>query len=283
MFLMYIDESGDVGLKKDTSGNIQPRYFVLSGIVVHESRWQKCLYQIMSFRLRMQRQHKLRMYQEIHTSIMLGGKRKKKRFKYFKDIPRHDRLQIVRNFATELGKMQDITIINVVIDKQDKDENYPVFEMAWITLIQSFEDAIFKGLLRGHANSDERGMIFPDKGNDDKIRRLLRNLQIYNPIPIHSTHGVPYQNSKINLIVDDPNIRDSEHSFFIQASDVVAYLLSQKLRREEFKCSTEYKPKKEEKKKFSDEKSVYNYFDNHLDGILCRDCCKEDKQGIIRL
>ena len=36
MYLMYVDESGDVGMVNSPS-----RYFVLVGLVLHELRWQQ--------------------------------------------------------------------------------------------------------------------------------------------------------------------------------------------------------------------------------------------------
>ena len=36
MYLMYVDESGDIGLV-----NSPTRYFVLVGLVLHELRWQQ--------------------------------------------------------------------------------------------------------------------------------------------------------------------------------------------------------------------------------------------------
>ena len=45
MYLMYVDESGDTGL-----ANSPTRYFVLSGIVVHESRWREFINALVAFR-----------------------------------------------------------------------------------------------------------------------------------------------------------------------------------------------------------------------------------------
>ncbi len=57
MYLMYVDESGDIGLH-----NSPTRYFVLSGLVVHELRWQDTLDQFIDFRHRMRRQFTLRSH-----------------------------------------------------------------------------------------------------------------------------------------------------------------------------------------------------------------------------
>jgi hypothetical protein len=48
MYLMYVDESGDCGMTKSPS-----RYFVLTGLVVHEVRWTDCLEKLIEFRRRM--------------------------------------------------------------------------------------------------------------------------------------------------------------------------------------------------------------------------------------
>lgn len=47
MYLLYVDESGDVG----TDGS-PGRYFALSGLVVHELRWHDTLETILDFRKR---------------------------------------------------------------------------------------------------------------------------------------------------------------------------------------------------------------------------------------
>jgi hypothetical protein len=38
MYFMYVDESGDCGLN-----NSPTKYFVLTGLVIHELRWKQCL------------------------------------------------------------------------------------------------------------------------------------------------------------------------------------------------------------------------------------------------
>ena len=45
MYLMYVDESGDVGLV-----NSPTRYFVLVGLVLHELRWQQTKDELINFR-----------------------------------------------------------------------------------------------------------------------------------------------------------------------------------------------------------------------------------------
>jgi len=125
--------------------------------------------------------------------------------------------------------MSDINVINVVVDKQDKPSSYDVFEMAWKALIQRLENTISYRNFRGPANPDDRGMLFPDRTDDKKLTTLLRKMRRFNPIPNQSQHGIGSRNLTISKIVEDPNFRDSEHYYFIQAVDLVAFLLYQSL------------------------------------------------------
>jgi hypothetical protein len=45
MYMMYVDESGDPGMTGSPT-----RYFVLSGVVVHELGWRDYLEQLLDFR-----------------------------------------------------------------------------------------------------------------------------------------------------------------------------------------------------------------------------------------
>ena len=45
MYLVYVDESGDIGLT-----NSPTQFFVLSALVVHESQWENLLDDVLQFR-----------------------------------------------------------------------------------------------------------------------------------------------------------------------------------------------------------------------------------------
>lgn len=255
MYLMYVDESGDIGLQ-----NSPTRYFVLTGLVVHELRWRPSLDQLIDFRRRMRDAFGIKLREEIHASAMInrpGG---------LVRIPRHDRLTILRHFADELAAMSDLNLINVVVDKQGKRDAYDVFSMAWRALIQRFENTVSRHNFTGPANPDERGMIFPDRTDDRKLIALLRQMRRFNPIPNQSAFGTGYRNLALNSIVEDPSFRDSEHSYFIQAADLAAFLLYQNL----YPGS------------YIRRKSAQNYF-LRLNPILCRHASSRDPYGIVRL
>jgi hypothetical protein len=135
MFLMYADESGDPGLI-----NSPTRYFVLSGLVFHELRWHSTLNRLIEFRKRMRNTQGLKLREEIHAGAMLTSPRDLLRIK------KHQRLAIIRALLSEIAQLEDVSLINVLVDKRGKPDGYDVFGTAWSALIQRLENTI------GHRN-----------------------------------------------------------------------------------------------------------------------------------
>jgi len=178
MYLMYVDESGDCGLIDSPT-----RYFVLSGIVLHELRWHQCLDQIHAYRQRMRHGFGLKLREEIHAAAMLTRPGKLVR------IQRNDRLTIIRAFADELASMTDLNVINIIVDKQGKAAGYDVFLHAWRALLQRFANTMTYRNFPGPRNADERGMVLADYTDTLKLTRLVRQLRRYNPVPNKSGQG----------------------------------------------------------------------------------------------
>jgi hypothetical protein len=251
---MYVDESGDCGTEKSPT-----RYFILSGLIIHELRWQDCLDQLKIFRQRMKGEHGLRMRDEIHAAHFIS-----RPGPLAETIKRYDRLKILRDFADQLAGMPDLNVINVVLDKNGKKDGYDVFEMAWKALIQRFENTITHRNFNGPQNADERGLIFPDNTDNKKLTQLLRKMRRHNPIP--NAYSLGYRQMPLVRLVEDPNFRDSSTSYYIQAVDLIAYLLYQK-----------YEPSK-----YIRQKSGQNYF-ARLEPILCKKASPKSDLGIVEL
>ena len=250
---MYVDESGDCGLV-----NSPTRYFILCGLIVHELRWEQYRRQLLAFRRRIRDAFGLKLREEIHASHMLNRPGPLAR------LAKHDRLSILRHLADELATMYDLNVISVVVDKDGKPADYDVFENAWRALIQRFENTMGHRNFAGPANPDERGTLYPDHTDDKKLVRLLRRMRAYNPIP--NRGGVGYRNARVLNMVEDPNFRDSADSQYVQACDLIAYLLHQQL------APNSYMRKR----------GGANYF-QRLDPILCKVASRTDPQGIVRL
>jgi hypothetical protein len=255
MYLMYIDESGDIGIAGSPT-----RYFILSGIVFHELRWSSCLDQLQKFRKQMQQKYGLRLREEIHASAFINNPGKLSR------LPKHMRLSILREFADELAKITDLNIINVVVDKSTKPVDYDVFSVAWRALIQRFENTMAYRNFRGPVNPDDKGMLFPDNTDVKKLTLLVRQMRRYNPVPHQPNFGIGYRNLTISNLIEDPNFRESSNSYFVQAADLTAFLLYQHLSPNSYMKN----------------KSGGNYF-LRLVPILCKVASKNDPFGIVWL
>lgn len=251
---MYVDESGDCGLVKSPT-----RYFVLSGLVVHELRWRPYLDGLIQFR-RSIRHYGLRLRDEFHSGAFISRPGALVRIK------RHHRLAMIRQFANALASMTDFNIINIVVDKQNKASGYDVFSMAWKTLIQRFENTISNHKFPGPSNPDERGFILCDHTDDKKLTKLTRQMHHHNPIPHQPNWGSGYRNLPLMYLIEDPSFRDSAHSYFIQAADLCAFLLYQHLAPNSYMCRT----------------SGRNYF-TRLDPILCKVASNTNPHGIVHL
>lgn len=256
MYLMYVDESGDIGLN-----NSPTQYFILSGLIIHELYWKECLNKIIELRKKFKHKFGLHLRDEIHASAMINHPGSLVRIK------RNDRLTILREFAEKLASLPEFNIINIVVRKQNKSSEYDVFENAWKTLIQRFENTIsYKNFPSPSLVEKESGIIFPDHTHSKKLKELLRKMRHYNPVPHQKNYAsTGFRNMAINTIVEDPNFRDSADSYFIQAADIIAFLLYQK-----------YAPNSYIKKK-----SGQNYF-RKLEPILCRHV-SNSKNGIVEL
>jgi hypothetical protein len=88
----------------------------------------------------------------------------------------------------------------------------------------------------------------------------------YNPVPNQAPYGPGYRNLTIGKLIEDPNFRDSGHSYFVQAADLAAFLLYQHLEPNAYMRS----------------KGGQNYF-YRLEPILCKVASKRDPHGIVRL
>src|ERR1017187_1411275 len=120
MYLMYVDESGDIGLTRSPT-----RYFILCGLVFHELRWKMVLDELLALRHTFRSSFGLKVREELHASHLFNRPRELQR------IPKHQRLEMLRRLADKLATMPDLSLINVVVDKTGKALTYDVFAAAW--------------------------------------------------------------------------------------------------------------------------------------------------------
>jgi hypothetical protein len=213
MYLMYVDESGDTGMVNSPS-----RYFCLSGLVVHELKWKEFIEFLLSVRKGLTTKYGISFREEIHAAEFL-------RHAHRTGLEKHIRLQIIRDIVRSLATVSYINVTNIVIDKHGKSSNYDVFDAAWQLLFQRFENTLNHRNFPGAVNPKDYGMVFCDDTDGKKLQSIVRRMSVYNPVPTVGNAG--YRQLPIKLIIEDPNMRNSENSLPIQAADMCAYMLQQ--------------------------------------------------------
>jgi hypothetical protein len=221
MYLMYVDESGDTGLV-----NSPTTHFALSGIVIHESHWREFTIQMVAFRKALKVAYGLPIRTEIHASEFIKSPP-------VAGMARHIRLAILRNLLDELAKMSFLSITNVIVNKVGKPADYDVFTNAWQALFQRFENTLRYGNFPGGHRNDY-GLVLTDATDGNKLKRMVRRMAVYNPVPNQAWAGPGYRNIPILRIIEDPHPKDSKDSYFIQACDVTAYFVMQRSRPNSF-------------------------------------------------
>jgi hypothetical protein len=265
MYLMYADESGDSGLVGSPT-----RYFVLTGMVLYESRWHSALNRFVTFRKSMRAKFGVLLSEEIHSGKMLTKPGPLARIK------KHDRLTIIRHLLDELDDLPYLNFITIRVDKRGKPANYDPFAKAWEALIQRFEntlnaknfpDAKIWWMLPSSFPPVQKGVIFCDETDSASLRRLYRRMRVFNPVPhTQATYGSGYRQMPLTHIVEDPSVRSSHHSYFIQAADAAAFAAYQM-----------YAPSK-----YIRSKGARNYY-RRLSTVMCKLASRPHPLGIVEL
>lgn len=251
MYFLYVDESGDIGMT-----NSPTDYFILSGLVIHELRWNETLERIIEFRRDLNDRFGLKLREEIHAGHFIHKPGELQRTKKYK------RVIILRETIDFISSIQDLSIINIVIEKSEKSSGFDAFETAWKYLIQRFHNTLSRRNFPGPQNPEDKGTMFVDRTNEKKLRNLTRKMRRHNPVSHKGQSG--YRQVHITEIIEDPVHRDSLHSYFIQLADVVAYFLLQK----HDACG------------YIKKKGGVSYFDR-LKPVLCRVASSSNDQGIV--
>lgn len=254
MYFLYVDESGDCGLEKSPT-----RYFILSGLVVHELYWHETLNAIIDLRRRLRAHYGLKLREEIHAAHFIMDKKR-----VYGHIRKDLRLRILREVIDFQAGQPQISIINVLVDKQGKAPTFDVFQNAWTYLFQRFHNTITQRNFPGSRNARDHGLAVVDATDEKKLRAIVRRMRRYNPVP--SIGGVGSRQILLDTVVEDPVHRNSLHSYFIQLCDVNSYLLKQQ----------------EDPNVFVRKKGGRHFF-ARLDPVLCKVARPSDPQGVVRV
>lgn len=209
---MYVDESGDTGLT-----NSLTNHFILSAIVIHETHWASLYEDLLNFRRMLKRTKGLRLEEEIHAKEFIRSVGKLQRIK------RNDRLDIMKKCIDWLAERNEmVSVFSVSVEKTGKTDD--IFRIAWLNLIQTFDQCIYAQQLHGNFPGDNRGIIISDNTDGNKLLDLVRGLRGVN---VSKDAHKLFRMKQLEKIVEEAVMLDYRNSFFLQMVDVVAFCARQ--------------------------------------------------------
>jgi hypothetical protein len=209
MYLLYVDESGDDGLRGGTD------WFVISGIIIHETNWNEVFDKVLELRRNLSNTFSVPPRIAFHATDIVNGHADFHHSRYGLDP--YSRFQLYRQILEFLSTLHQVRLLNICIRKRLIDVPVtPVFEQAWELVLHGFQN-----FLEQQANSigrqNDHGMLITDRTHDDQLRRMVRRFRENRDI---------FQSLKL---IEDPVPREAPESYFVQMADLVAFAAARKI------------------------------------------------------
>lgn len=204
-YIAYFDETGDDGVTTASSD-----FFVLTSMYMSAEKWQSNFDHIWGVRKSLRDQFGFHISEEFHTKHLLSDKDPYRKYGWSAE----DRKEITKQMVIGISELE-AKVINVIIDKtRFKDQNYHVLENALKYNIQRIEN---------DSHGQWNYLIITDQGRIAPMRSTARAIRAYNPI--QSKFSYEYTNQPINNLIEDILEKDSQESYFIQACDLISYIV----------------------------------------------------------
>lgn len=204
MYLAYLDESGDSGYN-----NSPTNFFILSCVLVHEANWLNTLDALIAMRRQLKQVHNIPTRPEIKAIDIKSGQG------VFNSLgwSRLKRFQLFSELLDFEGRDLPIKVFAVAINKPlAQTRGWEPRERAWTFALER---------INRFCQPSDWSIIFPDQGHGYFIRRQLRKMRRFHSVPSHWQAGsISY---RVERIIEDPNDRKSQDSYFIQLADWNSY------------------------------------------------------------
>jgi hypothetical protein len=205
MYLAYFDESGDSGVE-----NSPTSFFVLACLLIKEVDWVTALDKLVAMRSQLRKQFNLPTRQEMKAKHFRSGRG-------VLDVlgwSRSQRLQLFRKLLRFQSQSVPARVFAVAVRKRTAAlKGWEPRQAAWTFALQRVQ--------RFCDEMGEMAMLFPDDGHGAFIRRRIRAMRRYHSVP--SFYNAAPRRMETKRIIEDPNERRSQDSYFIQMVDWAAY------------------------------------------------------------
>lgn len=240
MHLIYIDDSQD-----------RP-HNVFSALAIPHRNWNVAFEYIKKWRTHLRNVHGIPLGLELHSTSFLSGRGSEGTLAH---LSRHRRSQIFHKHfeVVEFMERWGVRVFNVC---NASDDQFRAFER------------LLNRINRTMVAWDSYAHLICDEGKERQYIAMVRRMRVHNPIPSNQgvwPDGAERMNIPIERILEDPQFKSSQKSYFIQTADILAFGL---LRRE---VPT---PRARQHR-------IHRSFDQ-LDLTLTRECNRNDPCGIIR-
>lgn len=204
--MAYVDETGDTGDPRQAGSS---GCYALGCVLVDLDKWAASFDKFVAFRKHLRTSFGVPMRAELKANYLIrnsGGLRPL-------NLSPSQRQYIYREHL-RLTSALDARAFAVVTDKAKVGvQGTDCFDMTWEMLLQRFE--------RTCSYEKTTLMITHDNGDNDAVRRIVRKARRH--LTAGAMNGGGSLQFKADRILDDPIPRNSQHAYFIQLADLVAY------------------------------------------------------------
>jgi hypothetical protein len=224
--IFYIDESMDAEVFSMSAVAI-PFLRIVEG--TWTITWEDQFANIRQWRRDLSKSHEVPVAKELKGSKFASGRGRFRRGNH--QLTRAEAATAYRHMLAQLGFLPTLSIITVIGTKAANLYGHSKLEALLYALLQRMRTAC--------AKRNRAGMVFFDEGHGE-YTKLYRKARVYLPTG-SSQGGWGGGNVSKNLPLDnftkDGNIKQSQHSFFIQLADVVSFAALLKIRGEQRKLT----------------------------------------------
>lgn len=212
MYVAYVDESGDDGLRGSQT-------YSLGCVMVESAAWADAFDGLLGFRRFLRDKFGLRIRDEIKANFLLGNGGPFRELE--RPLSEEARFKLYRACLRIQPKL-GLTAFGVVIDKARASQlggTRPASDIAWEYLLQRLER-------RGSYEKTEI-LLIHDEGDALTIRKRARKARRAGSAG--SAFGTGILSVPFRRLLDDPVPRHSHDSYFIQLADLTAYAAFRRL------------------------------------------------------
>ena len=194
MWFAYIDESKEPG-----------KFCAYTALITTGDRWAATFNKVKEFRKQLRDDHGLYLAYELHAWKFVPGRGRPAARAIYKD----ERAEIFRKVLTFIAECQSFVVVSSVS-----------------TCAEFALERLVNRINKTAKAKNQQALLFFDEGEEAEIRKRLRRLRVYNPIPSNRGYwsdGSRTKNIPLENVIEDPIFKDSKQSYFIQLADFCAY------------------------------------------------------------